>query len=191
MGNQREPWQMDPLEVTIVDGYEAEIFGEEEDSYWITFHDEDMTPVEAKLKKAEFRNWPHPPMDDPYFGIMLYLDMTDNGKFKLCAWPLKHNWNPELLEHNENDTPVKVGNIEKTSNQSVIILENGIAIVYEGIIREEDPLYYTWKEHSPEGVATGLDGVITMSGESLGIRSMEEGMNVLVLEEYRRKKKSA
>lgn len=99
MTSEKNPWERSPLEIKIIDCYEAQVVGEEGDFYNIEFHDYDMSIVEAEILKKEFKDWPHPIKEGTCFGIMIY---KYNGELKVGSWPLKQFWSKELLEYYEN-----------------------------------------------------------------------------------------
>jgi hypothetical protein len=88
-----QPWEKSPLEVTIVESYEAETIGQHGKYYLIEFADVDGGIVEAKLPRKRFRHFPYPVRVGTYFGIIVY---KEGGKTKAGTWPVPMYWNPEL-----------------------------------------------------------------------------------------------
>ncbi len=104
MTSEKKPWERSPLEIEIIDCYEAEIMGETihegEDCYCIEFHDYDMSIVEAMILKDKFKNFPHPIKKGTPFGIILY---KDKGKLSVGSWPVQRYWSKELVEFYSNE----------------------------------------------------------------------------------------
>jgi hypothetical protein len=94
----KQPWERSPLEITILEGFSAQIVGEEGESYHIEFQDHDMSTVGAMIEKKEFENFPHPVKEGTHFGIIVYYD---NGEPIAKAWPVGKYWNEELRKDDE------------------------------------------------------------------------------------------
>jgi hypothetical protein len=89
----RCPWEV--ATTIIVQCLEAEIIGETAYDYVITFPDEDGAPVEAKVHKYEFENFPHPVRVGTYFVLTAFV----KGKtVRAEAWPIAKYWHPKLRE---------------------------------------------------------------------------------------------
>ena len=101
---KNSPWQKNKLEIKVIEVYEAQIFAEKNNDYFVGFYDREMNLVTSLLPKTEFDNWPEEIKEGSPFGIILYKEKT-NKKFlffpiyktKVGSWPPEKYWNKELL----------------------------------------------------------------------------------------------
>lgn len=90
-----QPWERSPLEIEILESHEAEIIGEENNEYMVSYPDSDGTPIEGTIEKEKFENFPHPVRVRTSFGIIVYKkDKVIISK----PWPVSKYWNQELRE---------------------------------------------------------------------------------------------
>jgi len=89
------PWEQPRTEIEILNGYEAEIIGEEGEDYMIAFGDTDGGQVEANMCKKDFDVFPHPVRVGTMFGIITFRTTVVPGV--VCgAWPVSKYWNDDL-----------------------------------------------------------------------------------------------
>jgi hypothetical protein len=95
LDNERKrPWLLSQID--IIDVYEAEIIGEEDNNYLIEFRDAEMKIVEAILPKKEFEKHPGTITIGTPFGIVLY---KQQDSIKIGAWPDEKYWNKSLIKY--------------------------------------------------------------------------------------------
>lgn len=91
--NYERPWLLDSSKVRVLDGYAAEIIGRVSDGYLISFHDRDMSLVEARVPEDAFVHHPSAVRTGYLFGVIVY--MVD-GEIRSGAWPLARHWHESL-----------------------------------------------------------------------------------------------
>jgi hypothetical protein len=87
-------WERSPLEIEIIEDYESEIIGEEQEDFLVAFSDIDGGIVEAKINKKEFEGFPYQLDEGTFFGIFVYKE-KENNQTKAAVGPTLKYWNPE------------------------------------------------------------------------------------------------
>lgn len=90
-----KPWLLNKSEIKIIDVYEAEIIGEENEKYFIEIFNKDYSIIEARLYKSEFKYFPHPIGVGTSFGMILFCY---GEKVSINAWPVLEYWHKSWRE---------------------------------------------------------------------------------------------
>jgi hypothetical protein len=86
-----KPWEMEKYLVEVLENFDAKVVYEENQDYYIEFHDGEGTLIEAKMSKKEFEILPYPVTHGTDFWIVVYK-LENESEPKLSIWPIAKYW---------------------------------------------------------------------------------------------------
>ena len=89
------PWLLSEEDIKILQAFEAEIVGQENNDYIVSFADDNGDHIEARIPKAEFEILPYPCVLGACFHIVVYERIKESVKIA-SIWPDAKHWHPDL-----------------------------------------------------------------------------------------------